>query len=309
MDILEALGLKPRQATPAPAAPSVMDKYAGLIGNANPPEDPNATDEIVVTGDGWKPRKPNFLHFLADVVNSHYGNGFLATQLLDRENVNGALKNYADNPLQAVKRLGRVAGRGPDAVKLYDQYKDNERADVLAQSQKESRDALIEARKNKGRDRIASIMGALNKDNYDKMRPIIQRYAQTYDLDPEEVPDKYDPDLITAYRMGGMTVDQQMDNERADTNTDSMIKNRAEVNAIRRASIEERRQYHGMTQAERVRHNKVGEGQRQTTIDAKKPRKINTPKGPGELSSKGFLKLDSDQSIWKRNGSKWVRVK
>lgn len=310
MDILELLGLKPKGTGPTPGAPPIsapkqpMDER--MPGRYDHSPDLGG---ITVTGDNWKPRKPNFLHFLADVVNHHYGNGYLATQLLDRENTTGALQDYATDPLQAIKRLSMLPGHQKEAVAMYNQYADNKRADDQAA-------AIVQERQNKVRDRIGAMMGATNEKNYSSLLPTMRRYAEARGLDPSEIPETYNPDEINAYRMGSMTVDQQMDNDRADDNTDSVINYRnsqiglsKERVGLQRENTQSEISHRSAQEAETIRHHTAIENKPSSGNKAFKT--VQTPRGPGLLSPQGFLRLISDGSTWARNpqNNGWIKVK
>jgi hypothetical protein len=159
--------------------------------------------------------------------------------------------------------------------------------------------------------------GVATAENWPKMRQRMLQYSQAKGVDLEgEIPENFDQVDINAIRFGEIPVAKQIDQadkrayqserlEDADIrlgqqgrNVNSQIQTRAERLDISRDAL-----------TERQRSNKVREGQAQSKIDVNQPKKVTTPKGPGEISSKGFLKLDSDQSIWERKGKKWVRVK
>lgn len=271
---------------------------------------------ITIEGDGWKPRHPNFWTFLGDVVGSHYGKGLIGTNAQDSLNVHDAVGEFAQDPLKAIKRLQRLHGHEGEAIKLYNQYEDDQRADKQAEALAGMRKAAIQDR---GRGILASMMGGVtDAATYQYALPTMQKYAEQYELDPP--PEEYDPQKIKFWQQTGIKPDQQVDNSRADMNTGSQIDYRNQRLQQYRERLgqqardtDSRISHRSATESEALRHHQVTEGQGQARVgmaQAKQPKIIQTERGPGELSSLGYLRL-GDGSIWKKSpdGKKWNRVK
>lgn len=276
-----------------------------------PIQDPNAPQPIFVNGDNFRPRKPSLLAILGDAMLVHGGYKPMFSQNRRNEDYRRAMEGFDEDPLRAIRRVSRLKGHEREAVNMFNQYQDNIRADEIARSN-------IEARKDRARDRLASMMGVLTPDNYDRMLPTLQRYAQARGLDPDEIPSVYDADAITAYRAGGLTVDQQSDNARADINTQSQINYRQGRLSQQGQDTTSRIQRRALMTAEQRRHNIALEGQAATNEFGRaarsknnKPRRMKTVRGMGEVSPDGRLfKLDADQSIWRKNeNNTWIRIK
>jgi hypothetical protein len=171
-DLLRQLGIGNEQAVP------------GGSGGLQLPGLPQAPDDIVVTGDGWKPHKPTTLGRIADVLMNepYWANKSRET------NMKGAMETILSDP-----------------EKMRSEYVDDQRQQTATQIQNER---LTELR----RDRIAQMMGALTPENSSKLLPAIKGLASKYGI--EDLPDQYDPDTVSLWRYGGMKVDQQVDNDR-----------------------------------------------------------------------------------------------
>lgn len=183
-----------------PMAPSGMPDVGisetGALGGGSY----NANDIVV---EGFKPKKRSFLGFLADAYLMSKGGKPLFAERIDRKNVDKALRGYADNPLDAIRRLGQIHGRGLDAVKLYDQYSDNERASGTLDRQNRALDM-------KNDDYIygmtAGAMARATPENWGSIRQRAIQRAQARGMDTEVmesiIPEQYDPDAIDFIRYG-----------------------------------------------------------------------------------------------------------
>jgi hypothetical protein len=192
-------------------------------------------EPITITGDGWKPRKPNFWTFLGDVIGSHYGKGLIGTNTHTQEDLHDVMGDFASDPLKAIKRLQRIPGQEGKAVELYNQYEDNQRADLQAQALTEYRRA---AQEDRARGVVAGMLGSVSdQQTYTKLLPTMRKYAEARGLDPNELPDDYDPDTLNAYRMGTVPVDKQIDNDRQDRNTQSQINYRNQSLGLRAQEV------------------------------------------------------------------------
>lgn len=207
----------------------------------------NGGEDIVVTGDGWKPRKQTVLGAIADAYLMSQGKGPMFANARTQRNVNEAMEGFASDPDKAMRRLSRVPGYTDKAWNMYNQHADNKRADLQAQS-------IAEQRKDAGRNRVAAMIGTIQDDaSYQRSLPTLRRLLESRGVDPSELPDTWDPDIARLLRAGGMTVDQQEDNSRdADYDTQRLnqyqqtIDNTQDYRGRRLeqmgASIEERRQ-------------------------------------------------------------------
>lgn len=174
---------------------------AGAMGTPAP-----QGEDIMVNGPSrWQPRKPTILGAIADAYLMSNGLQPAYSMFRDRRNVNEAMADFTESPMGAIRRLSRIPGHEQDAVKLYDQERDNNRADQQSE-------ILNEARTEKFRDNLASYMMSANKSNWSRLFPYFKRYAEAHGLEPP--PEQYDEDVINMYRMGGFTPDQIADNER-----------------------------------------------------------------------------------------------
>lgn len=175
--------------------------------------DADALDEDV-TVQGWKPKKRTFLGFLGDVASIHGGGRAVFAEAKQRENMQRALEGWQVDPEGTLTKLRKV---NPElAFRLENQYKDNQRAEGIAKRQEEvARFAMEE----KVRNRVAAALAATrnNPNAYGPMRERMLRYANRYGVDlSADLPEQYDEGAIEALRYGGMTVDQQFDNERTE---------------------------------------------------------------------------------------------
>lgn len=199
------LGPKPPMGTP----PIVPDqRQAPLPSYNDTPAYADPSEDIEVTGDGWKPKKRSTLGTIADML---FGKPIFANRVKSI-NVNRAMQGFAQDPLQAIRRLSQINGMEGKAWDMYNQYSDNKRAD-------ETTESANEVRQDRARDRVGGMLGAILSSNdpagaYTKNLPVLRRYLESKKIDPTELPDQWDADWANTYRNGGISVDAQEDNQR-----------------------------------------------------------------------------------------------
>lgn len=232
---------------PGMSMPGVINEKGAL-----PQSDPTNPKDIVVNG---KPdRKANPLGDIADMVLVATGHKPIYRPRLEDMRMKDAMEGFADDPLGAIKR---VAKRDPaKAWEMYNTYQDNLRGDEAVAGARE-------ARTEKSRGVIASMLGVATPENYDKMLPRMQQYAQAHGIDASELPEQYDPDAINMWRAGGMSVDNQEDNARDTAYKDEMMNyrrsNLAERTGYHRDTIASQRDRSAATVTEQNRHNRAME--------------------------------------------------
>lgn len=237
---------------------------------------------------GWRPHKESFLGRLGDALLMMNGNKPLFREKNNERNLQEAMQGFTSDPLATIQKISRIKGMEGKALDLYNQYVDNQRADAQAQ-------ALQEYRKGMFRDRVASMLGAVNEQNASRLLPLIKQSAERMGLDPTEVPDTYDPDQIGMYRMGGMKVDQQIDNARDAAYKSARLGQIDETIQSRERYQNARLGQMGATLSERERHNRAMENR--PPASARKPSVsyVNTKYGPGEVSPDGkLMKIDRE---------------
>lgn len=207
-EFLNALGLGPKP-SPTAMAP-VLPTGIG---------DDSAAD-AVVQGDPWKPKKRSALGFIADTVLSGLGGQPVFGLKIRDENIRDAMETFPTDPAQAIRRLNMLRGQQGNVAKLYDQYRDNKRADEAAET-------LAESRREKAYLRLGGMLRAIEsaKDptsEYEKNLPILRRYAEGRGLDVE-LGDKYDPSLVNNFIMGNVSPEDQIRMEQLSAYRDARL--------------------------------------------------------------------------------------
>lgn len=242
----------------------------------NAPVDPMGglpTEDVFVSA--LKPKKRNLLEILGDAVLIHGGMSPMFAQNKKEDNLQAAMEGFTTEPLEAIRRIAQVDPKA--AWTLYNQHQDNVRADEQAAS-------LRDDRRERGYNRIGAMLGAARPETWEKMRPVIERYAQSRGIDVADLPTEYDPDALDVWRMGSLSVDDQEDNLR-----DSQYKG---------ARLGQYQQ--GIDNTERYRQARLGQHDRSLAIREEKAkqkggkeapasgaRMVETGFGPGEYSPDG----------------------
>lgn len=210
--------------TSPPFNPGVSGEGMPLPSSNEPITSPtDAPEEGFATVSGWAPTKRNIIGRLADAWLMAQGQKPIYEPRMKERDYKSAFKGFTNDPMETVRRLAQFDQES--AIKLYNVVSDNER-------QKAAQRGLELMRQEKFRDNIGSMLGLFDDPRktpeqkaelYRRTLPRIRQYAENRNIDVSELPDEYDPDAIQMWRMGGMTVDQQLDNRRADVNTESQI--------------------------------------------------------------------------------------
>jgi hypothetical protein len=268
--------------------------------------------------DGWQPKKPTILGAIADAIIMSQGGKPMFNLMRKERNIKDAMANYMDDPQGAIRRLQKV---DPDmAYKLADKYHDN--------SIQDSRDRRMEE------DRVFArglgLLGVANERNYPRIRETVNGYWKKQGFDPGfELPETYEPEMIEGMRLGGMKSNQAMsyqsqdnyrqerlgqyredlnsriedrnvDNTRADRNTDSMIGHRGVQQSQGQARLNETN-----------RHNTVMENK--PTASGKDGKSKMIPKvgyyeiSPDKKIGRTF-KADGKWHIYKKINGKVVEI-
>jgi hypothetical protein len=229
----------------------------------------------------------------------------------DQKNMMAAMQNFATDPMSAIRNVAAIPGHQADAWKMYQTYEDDQRADLQAK-------ILNEQRMDQARGRLASYLGAVQSSKdpaaaYDKLLPNLRKYAESRGLDPTELPDKYDPDVVGMYQYGGITADAQLDNDRdsdyKERRLEQMDRTIDNTEEYRNARLGQMNQ----TLSERERHNRVMENKPNVSRTKPSVSYVNTKYGPGEVSPDGkALKVNingQDHVYTKVGPNQWRHVK
>lgn len=116
------------------------------------------------------------------------------------DEINNAMRGFADNPLAAIRKVMAVDQKS--GTELMDNY----------QAQQLAAQKVAEERRIKGDLLLRQMSGAVvDEKTYAKMYPIMQQTAKRYGLNiDEDLGPTYDPDRLAAYKYGGYPVGQQM---------------------------------------------------------------------------------------------------
>lgn len=193
------------------------------------PESYNA-DDIVV--EGFKPKKRSFLGFLADAFLMSRGGQPLFAQRIFNKNYEKAMQGFADDPLEAMRRVSKIPHGGAEkAYKMFEKYRDDERADGTLDRQNRALDM-----KNDDYifSRVAGMMSTATPENWHVMRDLAIKRAAARGVDVESIiPPEYDQDSLEFIRYGEVKPkdydrlrQQQQRVDQLERDTDSKIADR-----------------------------------------------------------------------------------
>jgi hypothetical protein len=275
----------------------------GIAGPVAAPP-PGQGEDVVVTGDGWKPRPQTILGAIADAYLMSKGGKPMFTMMRDKRSMTEAMNGFTEDPLKAIRRIGKM---DPDkAWDLFNQQQDNRRADQTTQRiLRDSDERYVEH----GLKRIGSMLGTANEKNWGALRERIQGYADHRGITlPYQLPETYDPDFVNTVRMGEVPVDNQLDNERDAAYKSERLEDYDEGLNIRRQQEEgrnarseanraaaDRRAAAARQLRERLAARR-GQGKSDDLAGAPKPRK------PGDK-----IKSPSGQVYISKDGKSWTK--
>jgi hypothetical protein len=164
--------------------------------------------EQIVTGDGWKPRKPTVLGAIADAFLMSRGGKPMFSMMRDRRSINEAMGGFTQDPEQAINRLSRIPGQEDAAWKMYGQHRDDQRGDLAA-------DSLRDTREEKYLSRVGGMLNRVTsaKDPsaaYKSLLPTLRRYAESRGMDLSDLPEEYDQDTVMNWVMGNVSPEDQL---------------------------------------------------------------------------------------------------
>jgi len=131
-----------------------------------------------------------------------------------REKESDALQGFTQNPQAAIERTIAAGGDPTPLIKAY-QLQQVQQQEVKAAIAKQEVAAV--ERRIKGGQVLSQFLGGINSgEAWNKLRPVAEKMAKAYGLDPEDVPVDYDPDTFRALRLSGASVSQQLSDEDRD---------------------------------------------------------------------------------------------
>lgn len=304
-EILSQFGLGPK---PPVQGPMTSPPIAGGMPTVGTPSDADAGEVVMAPPvDAWSPKKPSFLAALGDAYLMSQGmpGGFVKGR--NAKNVKEAMRDFATDPVAAIRRLNMIPGMHDEAWDMFNQHQDNDRAKGTLDRQ----NRLIDLRNDEYiYNQTAGMMGAANEGTWGKMRELALERALARGGNVEAlegiIPKEYDPESIEFIRYGAI---KPKDQERLRQH-DTTIKNTQEHREARREQIDEaeagRNERAATAEAGRNARSPRGPQQRD-------PRYVKTPQGYMQLSPSGNLgrivKGDKVQTWKKVQSGKWEMVK
>lgn len=243
----------------------------------------NPADDIAVRA--FKPKKRSIFGVIGDAIllNQGHKGKFFADRVYDK-NMRRAFEGFTGDPMETVRRVATFDPQS--AFKMYGTLADDQR---LGRTQ-DRQDAIAEM---KFQSMVGAMMGAANPNNYPAMRQRMQTMGQRLGYDMSYLPEEYDEEAIQQLRYGGMTVDQQIDNQRADSTAQSQNAYRQERLADYDAQRGEMSSYRDRRAGEIERHNRVMEARPVGSRSAAKP---EGGAGERDLPGIGKVRYNDDKS-------------
>lgn len=131
-----------------------------------------------------------------------------------REKESDAMQGFTQDPQAAIERTIAAGGDPTPLIKAY-QLQQIQQQEVKAAITKQ-KTAEIE-RKIKGGNVLSQFLGGVQSgEAWKKLRPVAEKMALAYGLDPEDVPVDYDPDEFRARLLSGIPGGQQLSDEDRD---------------------------------------------------------------------------------------------
>lgn len=268
-------------------------------------------EDVTVTGDTWKPtHHATLLGGIADFLT---GSNRFHDQA-DKANLSDAMKGLTRDPEEVIRHIAQVDPKS--AVALWNMWKDNTRADG-----EQGRRNRIYDDKNLENTRaiIARSLSGTDEKSFGPMTQRMKTYAQGRGVNWDELgmPDTYDPDQLGAIARGEIPVAKRAAlDETTDHHLVTEEQGATGLN-LRGKAIDNTQSYRNARLGQIEHHNAVTEGQGQAKIDAKKTRVLNTPQGPGTVSSDGnklMVIVNGEQRLFLKTGvgekgTQWKRVK
>lgn len=281
-----------------------------------PQQQPQApqTDQESINIEGWRPHKRTTLGTIADIALALLGSPVAPfKQKVQGENIHEAMEGFTKDPLHTIQRMAQIPGMEKQALDLFEHYTDNQR-------QQASQDRMDRSLDMRNDDYIyqyaAGMMSKATPDNWQQMRKLAIQRATSRGMSEEQInsiiPEDYDADSVDFIRTGSIKPKDQMkmdETHRHNTTREGQMQE----------GVDERERHNQVSEgtaqgrlSEGQRHNRVTEGQGQTRINNSKnakPRVVNTPNGPMELSPSGITGKIGDQIWQKTSAGKWKRIK
>lgn len=263
--------------TNAPIPPVQNMSQAPMVSAMTRPQDAHPMDEGIAIK-GWNPHKRTTLGTIADIALALIGAPIAPFKHhVDQQNMQEAMEGFTSDPLGTIQKIARLKGHEGDALKLYEQYTDNQRQQGTLDRQNRALDMRDD-------DYIynltANMMGAANEKNWGKMREIAIKRAQSRGMDPNEIssiiPENFDPDSVDFIRYGAVKTKDQMQMQ--------------ETKDHHIATETETATHHGATEAQQAT-NESGRNSRQASTQAAiNARQQNSLKAhPGKGAAQGIM--------------------
>lgn len=251
---------------------------------------------------GWKKPNPNLLGVLADTLILHYGGKPVYGPMFQQQMFGEAMQGFQKDPEEAIARMRQV---NPElAWRMHQQHIDNTRQQAAVDAQTRYNDFRY---KDAVQERISRMIGALTPENYGVLLPRIQAYTQAKG-ETVDLPDVYDADALSLHRLGGVSVDDQMDNARDGYYKERRLGQMDTRLQMQGADTESRINDRNLRRGETQRHNRVTEVQGEQRLQRGSGGKTNkgttivqTPRGPAELSPDGMkvrIKVGDEYQIY-----------
>jgi hypothetical protein len=222
-------------------------------------------------------------------------------QLRKQEQIGDAMRGFNEDPMTAIRRVFKADGKLGN--EMLESYREQETKRLLAE----------EKRREQGRQIIQGMLGTIKDDRtYAKMAPLLRQSAQRYGVPAEEIDpylgDKYDPDLIAAYRYGGFPVDRQIAAEETRRYHDLQDENADQRTGIQ-ASRAAAQNAQGARRTSAYERNVANQIERRNNPVARPSSKTSTPRpkgsGPAVGTKKGGYTFmggnPADPKSWKKD--------
>jgi hypothetical protein len=212
--------------------PALGGAPQGAMGG--PEEEP---DDIVVTGDPWKPKNQSLLSILGDMIAYQADGSTPFAEQNERRNMMEASKTLMSDPDQAIRRISKF---NPE---LAWKYREKTVDDKRMQHNLDRQNELLDFQKRKHVfSQVGNMMNVAAKrgdvQTWTEMRNRALTYAQTHGIDASTIiPEQFDPEALEYIALGEVPVAKQMQlEETKDWH--------GKTDAYRHANLEERRDYH-----------------------------------------------------------------
>lgn len=207
------------------------------------------------------------LGVVGDALLMQHGNRPIYEPYQEEAAQRAAIGNFTQDPLGAVQRLAQVPGGMPAALKLWQQYQTNQMTQGYKAAQTANLQSAALVKNLNGFKYVGGIANTVkDQATWDRVRPIISKIDNQFDLGIGDLPEKFDPSVVSDLSNYGTSAYQQQRIAQFAQGLQYQGEN-AESNRIKATASASQANTAAGRLSETNRHNTVTEGQGQGKLE------------------------------------------